>query len=115
VNNALDKLFRLKGDNNYDLYTLLSQYDTEILLYMMAKANNEKIRRLISNYFTKLKGTKIGLKGRDLKKMGFPPGPLYREILDRIMEARLNNLINTKDDEVRFVKETFRGHMEMTT
>ena len=115
VNKGLDKLFRLKGDNNYDLYTLLSQYDTEILLYMMAKDNNEKCRRLISNYFTKLKGTKIGLKGRDLKKMGFPPGPLYREILDRIMEARLNNLINTKDDEVRFVKETFRGHMEMTT
>ena len=115
VNKALDKLFRLKRDNNYDLYTLLSQYDTEILLYMMAKANNEKIRRLISNYFTKLKGTKIGLKGRDLKEMGFPPGPLYREILDRIMEARLNNLINTKDDEVRFVKETFRRHTDMTT
>lgn len=108
VNKVLDKLYRIKGDNNYELYTLLSQYDTEILLYMMAKAHNEKIRRLISNYFTKLKGTKICLKGGDLKEMGFPPGPLYREILDRIMEARLNNLINTKEDEVRFVKETFK-------
>ena len=54
VNKALDRLYRLKTDNNYRIYTLLSQYDTEILLFMMAKANNEKIKKLISNYFTKL-------------------------------------------------------------
>ena len=59
VNRALDKLYRVKGDDNYELYTLLSRYDTEILLYMMAKAQNEGIKRLISNYFTKLKNQKL--------------------------------------------------------
>jgi tRNA nucleotidyltransferase (CCA-adding enzyme) len=95
------------SNDSYQIYTLLSPYDTESLLYMMARTNSEKSKRLISSYFTKLKGTKILLKGRDLSNMGFQPGPLYREIFDRVLEARLNNLIKTKEDEVRFVEEHF--------
>ena len=112
--NVLEKLFRFRGDDNYELYTLLFTYDTESLLYMMAKANSEKVKRLISHYFTKLKGAEIGLRGRDLKQMGFEPGPLYKEILESLLKARLNNLIRTTDDEVRFVKEAFGGHLEMS-
>jgi len=53
------------------------------------------------------------LNGKDLKGMGFQPGPLYKEIFDSLLEARLTNLISTKKDEVRFVKETFDRHLEM--
>jgi tRNA nucleotidyltransferase (CCA-adding enzyme) len=95
------------SNDSYQIYTLLSPYDTESLLYMMARTNSEKAKRLISSYFTKLKGTKILLKGRDLSNMGFQPGPVYREIFDRVLEARLNDLIKTKEDEVRFVEEHF--------
>ena len=106
-----DGLFRSRGDNNYDLYTLLSQYDTEILLYMMARITNEKIKRMISNYFTKLKGTTVILKGKDLKGMGIPPGVIYKEIFNSLMEARLNNFVSTKKDEISFVKERFGNHL----
>ena len=105
------ELFRFKGDNNYDLYTLLAQYDTEILLYLMARTNSEKIKRLLSSYFTKLKGTEVILKGRDLKGMGFQPGLLYKEIFNSLLEARLNNFISTKNDEISFVKERFGNHL----
>jgi tRNA nucleotidyltransferase (CCA-adding enzyme) len=88
---------------------LLAPYDTEALLYLMAKTGSEKVRRLISSYFTNLKGTEIQLKGKDLLKMGFSPGPFFKEIFDRLLEARLNDLVKTKEDEVRFVGETF-GH-----
>lgn len=102
----LDRLFRFTG-NNYELFTLLSPYDTETLLYLMASTNSEKTRRLISSYFTRLKGTKIQLKGKDLSHMGFVPGPIFKKIFDRLLEARLNNRIKTKDDEIRFVAEHF--------
>jgi tRNA nucleotidyltransferase (CCA-adding enzyme) len=107
VNEVLEELYRHERESPYGLYTLLSQCDTDILLYMMAKADNENIKRRISLYFTKLKGTKVVLKGRDLKALGLPPGPLYREVFDRLLEARLNNLINTKDDEINFVRDKF--------
>ncbi len=112
LNEVLEELYRLEAKSHYALYTLLSQYDTDVLLYMMAKADNENIKRLISLYFTKLKGTKVMLKGRDLEALGLLPGPLYREVFDRLLEARLNNLINTKEDEINFVRDRFAGRSE---
>jgi tRNA nucleotidyltransferase (CCA-adding enzyme) len=108
VSDILDKLFRMKKDNNYEIYTLLSRYDTETLLFLMAKANNEKIKKLISNYFTKLKGTSIKVKGSDLMQMGFQPGPLYREIFSELLRARLDEAVSTKEDEMEYVKKHFK-------
>jgi tRNA nucleotidyltransferase (CCA-adding enzyme) len=39
--------------------------------------------------------------------MGFQPGPLYKRILDALLEARLNNQVNSKEDELLFVKEKY--------
>ena len=103
----LDRLYRMETDDNYSIYTLLSQYDTEFLLFIMAKANNEKIKKLISNYFTRLKSVSISLKGKDLKNMGLTPGPLYKEIFDALLEARLKNSVNSKKEELDFVKTRF--------
>ncbi|MBN2419100.1 MAG: CBS domain-containing protein [Deltaproteobacteria bacterium] len=103
----LDSLYRVESDDNYSIYTLLSQYDTEFLLFVMAKANNEKIKKVISNYFTRLKRISISLKGRDLKNMGFEPGPLYKKIFESLLEARLKNTVNSKKEELEFVKARF--------
>jgi len=107
----LDALYKFDGDN-YQLYTSLVSYDTETLLYLMAKANNEKIKRLISNYFARLKGTKIQLTGKDLVSMGVKPGPIFKKIFDRLLKARLNSLIKTKEDELRFVENNLQSRRE---
>ena len=108
LDSVLANLFRAKGENTpYELYNLLARYDTETLLFMMAKANSRTLKRQISTYFTRLRGVRISLTGRDLKRMGFQPGPLYRHILDALLEAKLNNQVNTKEDELLFVKEKY--------
>ena len=56
---------------------------------------------------TKLKDEKVILRGRDLKKMGFPPGPVYKNIFDRLLKARLNRNVSSRRDELRFVRENF--------
>ena len=89
----------------------LLPYDTETLLYLMARALNEKSKRLISNYFTKLKRTKIQLKGKDLVDMGFQPGPLFKKIFDEILKARLNDKVSNREDEIKFVLEQKSGRL----
>ncbi len=111
TDDVLEKLHRLDSYDNYDLYTLLNHYDTEILLFLMAKTRSEKVKRKISHFFTKLRGTRIILKGKDLKDMGFKPGPLYKEIFESLLKARLNNVINTKEEEVEFAKEMFGTYL----
>jgi tRNA nucleotidyltransferase (CCA-adding enzyme) len=107
ANGLLDALFRFEGDN-YHIYTLLVPYDTEILLCTMAQANSEKIRRLISLYFTRLKGTKVETRGKDLLRMGLKSGPVFSEIFERLLEARLNDKIKTKADEIRYVTSHYQ-------
>jgi len=102
----LNSLFKFDG-TNYQLYTLLRPYDTETLLYLMARAKTEKMRRLISFFFTKLKGEKALVDGKELLQMGLKSGPVFREVFDSLLEARLNNLTKTREDEIRFVKNKF--------
>jgi len=73
----------------------------------MAKSNNRTVKRQISNFFTRLRGAKVSLTGGDLKNLGFQPGPLYRQILDALLEAKLNSQVNTREDELLFVKEKY--------
>ncbi|MBW1805114.1 MAG: CBS domain-containing protein [Deltaproteobacteria bacterium] len=112
AHSVLDQLYRLRENNNFGIYTLLSQYDTEILLFMMAMANNEKIKRLISYYITKLRDTKVQLMGRDLKNMGFSPGPLYKNIFNSLLEARLSDQVGSREEEIKFVNERFKEHLK---
>jgi tRNA nucleotidyltransferase (CCA-adding enzyme) len=49
------------------------------------------------------------LTGADLKAMGLKPGPQFRQILDRLLDARLNGEVHTEQDErdlaARLVKQ----------
>jgi tRNA nucleotidyltransferase (CCA-adding enzyme) len=110
--NLFDSLFRCARNNNYDLYKLLSPFDTETLLFLMARANNKAIRRMISKFFTSLKGSKSLLRGRDLKALGFKPGPFYKEILDALFAARLNSMVSTREEEVKFVTDRFGMYLQ---
>ena len=102
----MDTLFRFDG-TDYELFALLRPHDTEMLLYLMAKAKNERMKRLISHFFTQLKGKKIRINGNDLLKMGFQSGPSFKKIFERLLEARLNQLTKKKEDEIALVKREF--------
>jgi hypothetical protein len=39
--------------------------------------------------------------------MGFEPGPIYREIMTGLLEARLKNMVNSKKEELEFVRSRY--------
>ena len=43
-------------------------------------------------------------KGRDLKNMGLEPGPIYREVLQAVLDARLDGKLKTEDDEIEYAR-----------
>ena len=89
---------------NSKLYHKLSGLKTELLLYMMARTRQKKVKKSVSYYFTGLRQTNISLKGRDLKAMGVSPGPVYRDILDAVLNAKLNGQVKTREDELAFAR-----------
>lgn len=99
-------LYRIQGGlplKNSELYKNLSDFRVEILLYMMAVTPNEEIKKAISYYFTQLRQIRPLIKGKDLKEMGIEPGPIYKKVLDAILEARMNSELKTYEEEKAFV------------
>ena len=90
-----------------EMYELLEPLSTEVKLFMMAKTAQKETKQWISLFFTKLRGQKSLLKGRDLIRLGVRPGPLMKEILADLLKARLDRRIKTRDDEISYVKRTY--------
>jgi tRNA nucleotidyltransferase (CCA-adding enzyme) len=87
-----------------EIYTLFKPLPIEALLYIMAKTEDTRVKKAISFFFTKLKDTKVSVRGKDLQALGIQPGPLYREIIDSLLLARLKGTVKTKADEMRYVR-----------
>jgi tRNA nucleotidyltransferase (CCA-adding enzyme) len=90
-----------------ELYRLFSPLAVENLLYLMARTDNDEVRRWISLYFTRLRQTAPLLTGRDLKEMGVPPGPMYKKILAVLRDARLDGRLSSREDEIAVVRKRF--------
>ncbi len=100
-------LFRLRRRmpvENSEIFKALSGFRIEILLFMMAGAKQERLKKAVSLYLSQLRFVETSVRGRDLKKMGLPPGPIYREVLQSVLEARLNGRVKTRNDELNFVR-----------
>jgi len=93
-----------------NLYFLLKPLPTDFLLYAMGKTESEEVKKAISLYFTGLKNTKISLSGKDLGRMGFIPGPIYAEILQTILRAKLDGKLSSRQEEIDFVLKSFAKH-----
>ncbi len=104
---GLINLFRLGEPSRSQIYHLLAPQETEYLLYMLAKSRQEPLRRIISLYFTHLKQLKPELRGRDLVALGYAPGPLIKEMLERLLEARINAEVKTRKEEKEFIRRAF--------
>jgi tRNA nucleotidyltransferase (CCA-adding enzyme) len=88
-----------------ETYRALLGLADEVLLALIAKAKSESVKRQISAYLTAYRHVKPSLTGEDLKKLGLKPGPLYRKILDRLLDARLNGEVKSETDERDLAKK----------
>jgi tRNA nucleotidyltransferase (CCA-adding enzyme) len=94
--------------SNSALYQRLIGFRTELILYMMAATRQQKVKKSISHFFTRLRRIDITIKGRDLKAMGLEPGPLFRDILQATLDAKLNGKVKTRVEELEFARGCIR-------
>ncbi|UZP68294.1 CBS domain-containing protein [Desulfovibrio mangrovi] len=78
------------------LYRTLSPIGIEGLLFIMARTKADELRKSISHYLTHLRGMKIDISGEDLRIMGAPPGPAYGRVLSRVLAAKLDGEVPTR-------------------
>ncbi|MEH2217942.1 MAG: CBS domain-containing protein [Nostoc sp.] len=84
------------------LVQLLRQYDLPMLI-LIALQSPREIRHQIWEYLTVWANVQPLLNGNDLKKLGYKPGPQYRQILDDVVAATLDRVIKDRAEAEEFL------------
>ncbi|MDZ7952242.1 CBS domain-containing protein [Nostoc sp. DedQUE09] len=85
---------------------LLRQYDLPMLI-LIALQSPRSLRHQIWEYLTVWANVQPLLNGNDLKKVGYKPGPQYRQILDDILAATLDGVIKDKTEAEEFLAQHY--------
>ncbi|MBP7331008.1 MAG: CBS domain-containing protein [Firmicutes bacterium] len=71
---------------------------------------NNTARRRFRQVLTAICYDKPSINGKDLRKLGFKPGPAFKKALDAVWQARLDGVVRTREEELSYVKEFFSGY-----
>lgn len=95
-------------DSISQVVRLLRQFDREMLILVAIRCPDIfPIRRQIWQYLTVWSQTQPILNGNDLRKLGYQPGPQYREILDTLLMATLDRKVIDRSTAADFVRRSF--------
>jgi tRNA nucleotidyltransferase (CCA-adding enzyme) len=105
VDRALKRLTNPGRVRPSQTYRLLEDFSDEALVLLLAKRRSTQssvgfslLKRRIVAYM-KNKAVKTTLTGRDLQAMGLKPGPQYKTILAKLLDARIDGMVATEVDE----------------
>ncbi len=90
-----------------EIYWLLQDLDIEGLLYLIAIAQKKYIQKAVSQFVTNFRNTEPLLNGQALVNEGYRPGPLFRTMLNHLIEAQLNDQISTTAEALEYIHSRF--------
>ena len=119
VGRALKRLTEKGTARPSQVYRLLADFSDEMLVLLLAKqmsaqhgARVSLLKRHLVAY-VKNKSVKTALTGRDLQIMGLQPGPQYKTILGKLLDARIDGKITTETDERALVEKQLRARRDL--
>lgn len=86
------------------LHGMLANLPLEALLFMMANLPEEEQRPLVQ-YITSVRDAKVDISGEDLIALGGTPGPLFGEILKRVLKAKLDGQAVSRTAQLNLARE----------
>ncbi len=86
------------------VYRWLTEASVEVVLALMARMERPELRKPIGDFFSRTRRVRPVLRGDELRALGIRPGPIYRDILNSLLYARLDGHVQNRDDELRFVR-----------
>ncbi|MEE9400346.1 MAG: CCA tRNA nucleotidyltransferase, partial [Dehalococcoidales bacterium] len=85
------------------IYSLLSGGSATAIVANSLASDSPLVRQRLDLFLSELRYVKTALIGGDLKKMGVAPGPRLKEILTRLLDAKRDGEITTRQDEIDLV------------
>jgi tRNA nucleotidyltransferase (CCA-adding enzyme) len=92
-----------------EVVKLLDESSAGARLVLHVAADDEVVRRNLDRYEHEWQYVHPVLTGDDLRKLGLPPGRVYRAVLDRIRTARLDGEIATRVEEEALARQAMQA------
>lgn len=105
---GLELLNKDKSWGPEKIYNLFSGFSVEAVIYFLAAAAADRANAYVNIFFAQYYSrAKLSLTGDDLVKMGMKPGPVFQSVFKALREAHVKGTIETREDEVAWVKKQF--------
>jgi tRNA nucleotidyltransferase (CCA-adding enzyme) len=95
-----------KDLTNGAVYKMLHRFHQTAILVNLLVATSDTVKKHIELYLEKLQHLRTALSGEDLLEMGVAAGPQVKKSLELLIEARLDGLVKTREEEIEFVKKS---------
>jgi len=86
------------------IFRLLEPLSYEAILLIKAKYRLGAVSRHIGEFLEIYNGMRICISGHHLRSLGIAPGPAYQKIFTKVLEAKLNGLVKTEEEELALIK-----------
>ncbi|MGB8648161.1 MAG: polynucleotide adenylyltransferase, partial [Anaerolineae bacterium] len=83
---------------------LVERFEDTSLVVFAISTHSERARANIDRFRANWRAVQSHLTGADLRLMGIPPGPLYREILGQLRVKQLDGEMTTRAEEESWVR-----------
>ncbi len=87
------------------VYRFATGLPKELIVFFIETADDVRVSDGLRRYLTEYRFVKLEVNGNDLEQLGVKHGPLYKEILDLTLDAKLDRGFHTREDELTFIKE----------
>jgi tRNA nucleotidyltransferase (CCA-adding enzyme) len=87
------------------IFSLLEPLSYEATLLIKAKSKNHNIKRHIEDFFKIYNNIRLHISGEDLRRLGIAPGPNYQKIFTKVLNAKLNGRVKTKEEELALISK----------
>ncbi|MFA5004769.1 MAG: hypothetical protein WC561_01415 [Candidatus Omnitrophota bacterium] len=87
------------------IFALLEPLSYEAIIFIKAKHPSFALNKHIEDFLEIYNGMRVSVSGEVLRKLGLLPGPAYQKIFSRALDAKLNGLVNNRQEEVALIRE----------
>ena len=101
----LEKLSLAKNVPPSRVFQSLKPLSHEAILFLQAKAANSQVTKHTGDFFSKYEDVRLNIDGSDLASIGIPVGKKMGVVLKKILYAKIDGLIKTREDELNMAKK----------
>ena len=99
----------VEGLRDSQVHALFKGFDRDSVCAFGIATEIDVARARAADYLSRLANVRPELTGKDLNDLGMPRGPDIGRVLNRLLEARLDGLAASKEDETTLVKNWLTG------